>query len=290
MLPNIRLLVVAVLAAIAGISCGLGLFATFRVNHEPLVRFSEGGPPLQLAFDHRTTAPEAAAPIAARLPLDSAGITISAPVLIAPPPAVEESQAGAGSIAPQPDSDAAGSADAAGEAAIASATPADTSERTVQDNDPTQVESEAAAATEPKAIDPASNSAVASAANEPAAEKDVRSAADDSQTPAKPPEAQENKTVKTPIKAARAAVSVRRAANVVRRRAPATVAAQPANQYAQANYQQSAQTGYQAYQWTDPNAQVVRRVAIKGHRAAKKPAPTAQSNLAGAAVGVGGPQ
>jgi hypothetical protein len=289
MLPNIRLLVVAVLAATAGISCGLGLFATFRVNHEPLVRFSEGGPPLQLAFDHRTAAPEAAAPIAARLPLDSAGKTISAPVFIPPPPAVEESQAGAGSIAPQPDSDAAGSADAAGEAAIASATPADTSERTAQDNDPTQVEAEAAAATEPKAIDPASNSAVASAANEPAAEKDVRSAADDSQTPAKPLKAQENKTV-TPIKAARAAVPVRRAAKIVRRRAPAMVAAQPANQYAQANYQQSAQTGYQAYQWTDPNAHVVRRVAIKGHRAAKKPVPTVQSNLAGAAVGVGGPQ
>ena len=65
MLPDIRLLVVAVLAAIAGISCGLGLFATFRVHQEPLLRFSEGGPPLPLALDNRT-APEIGFPIAAR--------------------------------------------------------------------------------------------------------------------------------------------------------------------------------------------------------------------------------
>ena len=290
MLPNIRLLIVAVLAAIAGISCGLGLFATFRVNHEPLVRFSEGGPPLQLAFDNRMAGPEAAAPIAARLPLDSVGRAISAPVLIPAPPAIEESQAGASAIAPQSDTDAAGSADAAGEAAIASATPAGTSERTAQDNDPIQDEAEAAAASEPKAVDPASNSAIASAAYEPAVEENVRSAADDPQTTVKPSKARENETVTTPVKGARTAVPVRRAARVVRRRAPATVTAQPADQYAQANYQQSAQTAYQAYQWTDPNAQAVRRVVIKRHRAVKKPVPAAQSNLAGATAGVGGPQ
>jgi hypothetical protein len=284
MLPNIRLLVVAVLAAIAGISCGLGLFATFRVNHEPLVRFSEGGPPLQLAFDNRTAAPEAAAPIAARLPLDSVGRAISAPVLIPPPPSVEESQAGGGPIAPQQDGDAAASADAA------SATPVNASERAAQDSDPIQGEAEATAASEPKAIDVASNNPVAAAADEPAVEKNAHSITDDQQTPVTPSTARENKTVKTPIKAARAAAPVRRAAKVVRRRAPATVAAQPANQYAQANYQQSAQTTYQAYQWTDPNAQAVRRVVVKRHRVVKKPAPAAQSNLAGATAGAGGPQ
>jgi hypothetical protein len=290
MLPNIRLLVVAVLAAIAGISCGLGLFATFRVNHEPLVRFSEGGPPLQLAFDNRTAAPEAAAPIAARLPLDSVGRAISAPVLIPPPPSVEESQAGGGPIAPQQDGDAAASADAASATPIASATPVNASERAAQDSDPIQGEAEAAAASEPKAIDVASNNPVAAAADEPAVEKNAHSITDDQQTPVTPSTARENKTVKTPIKAARAAAPVRRAAKVVRRRAPATVAAQPANQYAQANYQQSGQTTYQAYQWTDPNAQAVRRVVVKRHRVVKKPAPAAQSNLAGATAGAGGPQ
>ena len=70
MFLNVRLLVVAVLAAIAGITCGLGLFATFRVNHEPLARFSEGGPPLQLAFDNLAPGPDAALPMPARYPLN----------------------------------------------------------------------------------------------------------------------------------------------------------------------------------------------------------------------------
>ena len=52
MFPNFRLTIVAVLASIVGISCGLGLFAAFRVNHEPLARLSNGKPSLQLAFDN----------------------------------------------------------------------------------------------------------------------------------------------------------------------------------------------------------------------------------------------
>src|SRR6516164_9802300 len=76
MLPDIRLLVVAVLAAIAGMSCGLGLFATLRVHQGPLLRFSEGGPPLQLALDNRT-APEIGFPIAARLSVNAAAKPIS---------------------------------------------------------------------------------------------------------------------------------------------------------------------------------------------------------------------
>src|SRR5260370_19658505 len=81
MFPNFRLLVVAVLAAIAGIACGLGLFATFRVNHEPLARFAEGGPPLQLVFDKLASMPDTAAPVAARYPLKSAPQALSAPLL-----------------------------------------------------------------------------------------------------------------------------------------------------------------------------------------------------------------
>jgi hypothetical protein len=87
MFPNIRLLAVAVLAAIAGISCGLGLFATFRVNHEPLARLSEGGPPLQLALDRPLPRLEASPPPAVRYPL-SAPIVIAAPVVAEPPSGV----------------------------------------------------------------------------------------------------------------------------------------------------------------------------------------------------------
>ena len=57
MFPNFRLMIVTVLAAILGIGCGLGLFATFRVNHEPLARLSDGGAPLQLAWEKVTLAP-----------------------------------------------------------------------------------------------------------------------------------------------------------------------------------------------------------------------------------------
>jgi hypothetical protein len=50
MFPNIRLIIVALFASIVGISCGLALFAAFRVNREPFVHSASGGAPLQLAF------------------------------------------------------------------------------------------------------------------------------------------------------------------------------------------------------------------------------------------------
>jgi hypothetical protein len=50
MFPNIRLTIVALLASVVGISCGLALFAAFRVNREPFVHSASGGAPLQLAF------------------------------------------------------------------------------------------------------------------------------------------------------------------------------------------------------------------------------------------------
>src|SRR5215468_9429625 len=85
MFPNIRLMVVAILAAIAGISCGLGLFATFRVNHEPLARLAEGSPPLQLALNNRALGSEAGAALEARLPGKDAARLISVPVILAAP-------------------------------------------------------------------------------------------------------------------------------------------------------------------------------------------------------------
>ena len=88
MFPNVRLMVVAILAAITGISCGLGLFAAFRVNHEPLARLAEGSPPLQLALNNRALGSEAGAPLEARLPGKDAARLISVPViLVAPSPA-----------------------------------------------------------------------------------------------------------------------------------------------------------------------------------------------------------
>src|SRR6516164_9699681 len=85
MFPNVRLMVVAILAAITGISCGLGLFATFRVNHEPLARLAEGSPPLQLALNNRALGSEAGAPLETRLPGKDAAKLISVPVIVATP-------------------------------------------------------------------------------------------------------------------------------------------------------------------------------------------------------------
>ena len=48
MFPNVRLMIVAVLASIMGISCALGLFAEFRVSHDSFLRESNAGAPLQL--------------------------------------------------------------------------------------------------------------------------------------------------------------------------------------------------------------------------------------------------
>lgn len=50
MFPNIRVMIAALLASIAGISCGLGALAAFRVNHQPFTRMESANPPLQLAF------------------------------------------------------------------------------------------------------------------------------------------------------------------------------------------------------------------------------------------------
>ena len=49
MFPNVRLLIAAVVASVVALSCGFGLFAAFRVNHEPLSRLATGAAPLQLA-------------------------------------------------------------------------------------------------------------------------------------------------------------------------------------------------------------------------------------------------
>lgn len=46
MFPNVRLMIAAVAASVVALSCGFGVFAAFRVNHEPLARLQSV--PLQL--------------------------------------------------------------------------------------------------------------------------------------------------------------------------------------------------------------------------------------------------
>jgi hypothetical protein len=51
MFPNFRLMIAAVAASVVALSCGFGVFAALRVNHEPLARLPAATAPLQLVPD-----------------------------------------------------------------------------------------------------------------------------------------------------------------------------------------------------------------------------------------------
>jgi hypothetical protein len=290
MFPNVRLMVVAILAAITGIGCGLGLFATFRVNHEPLARLAEGSPPLQLAIDDRALGSDARASLEARLPANGAAKLISVPVIIATPsPALERSGADsaiAGDPGVQQTAASVAAEDKSNTAKVAIVEAAEQSGATQ--------EAVAAAPDQHRA-------AAAATAPPPEQTAAINAAAPNQQPAAKPTKSGESKAAK-PAAKARRAPPVRRAAKTVRaRRTAATVAAQPTYQYAQPTYSQptysqptySQPTYKPSYTWADGTtqaAQPVRRVQIKRHRAAKRTMPAAQSNPSTATAGLGGTQ
>ncbi len=59
MFPNVRLMIAAVFASVVVLSFGFGIFAAFRVNHEPLSRLPSGVAPPQFIAD---VAPSTAVP------------------------------------------------------------------------------------------------------------------------------------------------------------------------------------------------------------------------------------
>jgi len=290
MFPNVRLMIVAILAAIAGIGCGLGLFATFRVNHEPLARLAEGSPPLQLAFDNRALGSDARAAVEVRLPVNSAVKPVSAPVIIAAPspapspvPSVAPEQSEADSAIAPESSVQQEPASAAAEyhsntASLAVAVPAEQSG--VMPEAPGQQETAAALPDQQPA---------AAVPTPPATEQTaaVDAAAEDQQPEAKPTKSGASKAAKPAARAPRAAPARRGAKAVRARRALAKVAPQPIYQYAQLTYSQP------TYTWADGAAQAsqtVKRVQIKRHRAAKKTTPAAQSNVSAPTAGLSGTQ
>ena len=58
MFPNVRLLIGAMIASVVVLSCGFGVFAAFRVNHEPLARLPSVTAPVQLVADEPAAASE----------------------------------------------------------------------------------------------------------------------------------------------------------------------------------------------------------------------------------------
>jgi hypothetical protein len=297
MFPNVRLMVVAILAAIAGIGCGLGLFATFRVNHEPLVRLAEGSPPLQLAFADLTLGSNIGAPLPARLPVSGAATVISVPVIAATP----------GPAAEQAEGDAASAGDSGVEQAAAGAGTADQNEQSNTTNLAASLTTSlttslaAAAAPEQASVPPETTAATPSQQAVIAAAQDQQPAAaaaaptgeqtaatnpaNDPEPNSKPTETSESQATKPKARAARPAArptaQARRAVKPARARRTAT--AQSVYQYPQPTYSQP------TYTWTDGSAQAsqpVKRVQIKRHRAAKKALPAAQSNPSAATAGL----
>ena len=94
MFPKVRLLIAAVVASVVALSCGFGLFATFRVNHEPLSRLATGAAPLQLAAGNPI--PSAMPPASAdsfgnRFPPNQGDITGASTEATPPQPAHDDS-------------------------------------------------------------------------------------------------------------------------------------------------------------------------------------------------------
>jgi hypothetical protein len=317
MFPYVRLMVVAILAAIAGISCGLGLFATFRVNHEPLARLAEGSPPLQLALNNRALGLEAGASLEARLPGKDAAKLISVPAIIATPTR-EPNPAPSSAPSPAPSS-ASSSAPSSAPSRTPSpapeqsgADPALAGDSSVQDAaavDQNKTASLAVPAEQsiaaPETVAPGQQEAAvpnqqpAAAATAAPAEQTatINAVAPDQRPAAKPKKTGESKAAKPAAKVTRSAPARRVAKTVRARRTVARVVAQPTYQYSQPAYAQPiyAQPTYSqpSYTWADGTAQAaqpVKRVQIKRHGTARKATPAAQSTPSTATAGLSGTQ
>jgi hypothetical protein len=319
MFPNVRLMVVAILAAIAGISCGLGLFATFRVNHEPLARLAEGSPPMQLAIDNLALAAETRAAMESRLPVTGVAKMISVPVIVPALEAPVAEQAGA-EPAVAAESASVQEADAGIQATDQSS--AASSAVAVQTELPSiKPQAADAVATELPSVKPQAAGAVAiqqdviataqdqmpdasPAAASTAEQTAALSAAAPDQEPAVKPtkpaatKAAVSKAAKPKARASHPAAPARRAIKTVRARRTVTrIAAQSAYPYSQPAYSQQtySQQNYSqpTYTWMDgavQRPQTVKRVQIKRSRIARQPAPLAQSAPSASTAGLSAPQ
>jgi hypothetical protein len=100
MFPNMRLMITAVVASVITLSCGFGIFAALRINHEPIGRLPAASAPLRLITDNAVTA---SAPVTAAEPLEhrlqngeprNTGDTTAMAYSAMPPKAAAEEQTG----------------------------------------------------------------------------------------------------------------------------------------------------------------------------------------------------
>jgi hypothetical protein len=75
MFPNVRMMIVAVLASMAAVICAMAVFAAFGVTHEPFAQLPGDKPPLQLVFDHTVPAADGRAlPFGVRFQINAAAV------------------------------------------------------------------------------------------------------------------------------------------------------------------------------------------------------------------------
>ena len=169
MFPDVRLLIAATLASVLALICGFGLFAAFRVSHDPLTRLPPATASLELVADKTARLPVAFAPAESfdrRFPVAAPGEPIAAaPVAAA---AVSEDKPGS-TAAAQPDT-ASPAADAP--AAVPDATAAEAGHESAASvrSEPATRNDEVAAAPAVAATAPAADSVTAPAEQNPASE------------------------------------------------------------------------------------------------------------------------
>jgi len=103
MIPDVRVMTVALFASIVAISSGLGLFAAFRVNHEQFAGAPNGSPLLQMAFAvpaSGTDAPSASVADRSRMDMPAASAAAPDAAAIQPNDAAAEPAIPAAAIEP----------------------------------------------------------------------------------------------------------------------------------------------------------------------------------------------
>jgi hypothetical protein len=103
MIPDVRVMMVALFASIVAISSGLGLFAAFRVNHEQFAGARNGSPLLEMAFAVPASvadAPPASVADRSRMDMPTASIDAADAAAIRPNDAAAEPEIAAAAVEP----------------------------------------------------------------------------------------------------------------------------------------------------------------------------------------------
>jgi len=279
MFPNGRLVIVAMLASVVAVSCGLGVFAAFRVNHQPFTRLQSADPPLQLVFGSGAPAPAkdvSAAPFGVRFLLN---VPVAVPETISVVSIQRQPVAAPDAVVPAAESQPA--ADSSSSATVE--TPAPTAAVSADQEAPPQAPQASQQAA--KEIEPAVGQETMPD-NKNGGDGDIALTSPPDQMPAVAPAVpdtnaapDENKTSVTPSgKSTAKAAAKRRVVRRFRRTQPADAAQSAAQSFALT-------PAYQAVPDATAQRVVRRRVVVKRHRSANKAAAEAPAGIQATANG-----